>query len=1550
MSQPTYFSSLFGIAGKHFLLCAIMSISLFSGGILQGQKQEFTISPVMKANGAPYHPTSSILRDSRGLVWFGTWNGLERFDGYDIKPYRLRKINGKSYPKTTVTCLVEDTMGMIWIGTYETGLIRFDPVTEQMEVFSFDKNNKETIPNNFVTSLALGKDQKLWIGTSEGMAWLDLKSSEITRLEHIVDKKGSIHTKVIRRIFVDSKGTLWVGTSTEGLYRMIDFNEGNPIFFNYRLSNEIATFIPSEYVSSFTEDFQNQLYIGTNHGLVVIDLNRNYKAPGIKIYTDTTETEKLINPKIEWLTTDTKGRVWVGMFNGIQVFLEKGKKLTEIRQDPKDHNAFKMGSVDVLYADKQENVWVGHHESVAIISPKKRKINNFYSAPENSESPVKGRIYAYLKDSYGNEWIGTNKAGLVLKDATTGNSTVFSSSENNQSGWVSNDVLDILEDKNGKLWFGTSKGLAGFDLKAWEASRKSGQNQPIKFEIFNKDSQGQPDKTPPHHLVYRLAEDNTGKLWLATYFGLSKFDLKKKTFQNYIDSTSYGLGRVANYFYSVLVDFEGNIWFGGQNGVTIIPKGTKEYNRTTLRYQEHDFNNPFTISNNNVFDITQDNYGNIWLATGEGICKFDSFSSKADTLMYFTRFVEKFGLEETTVYGIQTDSRNWVWAGTENGLLAFNPLTGYSKLYRQDDGLIGNTVNLGMVNIQNDELTAAFYNGYSQFRVTDLKIDSTPINVVLTGFRIFNQEVPVGNADSSSNILDGFYLEKEIASTKHLNLSYRHYVLTFDFAGLNYQRPEIIQYAYKMEGFDQDWTLCGPNRSVTYTNLDPGKYTLRIKATNQDGIWNEEGISLPIIISPPWWQTTWAYLLFAGIGLGLVGGFFLIKEKRHRKRIALQQVELDREKAVTTKLREVDKMKDDFLANTSHELRTPLHGIIGLAESMIAGNQKISNDAKQNLRMIASSGKRLSYLVNDLLDFSKLKSHDIQLQLKPIDMHSMADVVIKLCQPLVKDKNLRISNDISKKLKPVFADENRIQQVLMNLMGNAIKFTAEGSINLTANEEGGMVHISVEDTGIGIPEDKLEKIFASFVQAEDSIARNFGGTGLGLTISKQLVELHGGHIKVASHQGKGSIFTFSLPVSDEIPATMDEQINSGIIGEQLEIQIGTNEEAEVISNKVESQFNILVVDDEPVNVQVLVNYLSINNYKVIQAYNGTQALNYLENGNQFHLVLLDIMMPGMSGFEVLSKLRENYSLSDLPVIILTARNQLSDMLEGFDSGANDYLTKPFSQNELMARITTQLNLVKSNEDLKEAQIKMAQEEMRTIKEMAMRKEAELRAIAAEAEARVKIEQVKLEEREIMRKKSAQDFHDEAGNKLTRISLLTEIAKSKSQDEEILSFLEKVELETKDLASGMRDFIWVLDPAKDALSDTLMRLRDFGNALFDLTEIEFESSGFDIILNQINLAFEEKRHILLIFKEAMNNTLKYAGAKKVTLNVEVNEREMCITLVDDGIGFDIQSISTGYGLENMRSRAKKINADILIDSRIGNGTKICLQMNIAHMGN
>ncbi len=403
-------------------------------------------------------------------------------------------------------------------------------------------------------------------------------------------------------------------------------------------------------------------------------------------------------------------------------------------------------------------------------------------------------------------------------------------------------------------------------------------------------------------------------------------------------------------------------------------------------------------------------------------------------------------------------------------------------------------------------------------------------------------------------------------------------------------------------------------------------------------------------------------------------------------------------------LQHLDRLKDEFLANTSHELRTPLNGIIGIADSLIDGaTGELSVPTRANLAMISSSGRRLSNLVNDLLDFSKLKHKTLELQLKPIDLRSLIEIVFALSLPLVGRKQLVLVNAIPLNLPAVKADENRLQQILHNLVGNAIKFTESGIIEISAkwldedniiNESPSFpqVEITISDTGIGIAEDKLERIFESFEQAEGSTARLYGGTGVGLAIAKKLVELHGGQIWVKSRIEEGSEFTFTLPLSSEeaekpsetLPL-LKEFITPNFNPELLKAR-------EITSQK--SSAKILIVDDEPINLQVLVNMLSLQNYTLIQAKNGIEALEILTNGFKPDLVLLDVMMPKMTGYEVTKKIRETWQATELPVLLLTAKNQLSDLVTGFESGANDYLRKPVEKDELLARIKTHLNLLR----------------------------------------------------------------------------------------------------------------------------------------------------------------------------------------------------------------------------------------------------------------
>ncbi|NMH86152.1 tetratricopeptide repeat protein [Flavivirga algicola] len=443
---------------------------------------------------------------------------------------------------------------------------------------------------------------------------------------------------------------------------------------------------------------------------------------------------------------------------------------------------------------------------------------------------------------------------------------------------------------------------------------------------------------------------------------------------------------------------------------------------------------------------------------------------------------------------------------------------------------------------------------------------------------------------------------------------------------------------------------------------------------------------------------------FRNIVIGLMVGLILMSFiffKRFKYKQRLKQEELEKrqliaeaegEKERVKELQKIDKLKDEFLANTSHELRTPLNGIIGLSESLkdgVAG--QLSPKAIDNLDMIVNSGKRLSNLVNDILDFSKLKNKDLALSLQPIDLHSAVDLVLKVSEFLVKGKDLRLINSIPKDIPLVEADENRLEQILYNLIGNAIKFTESGKVEIGAQEHDGMLSISISDTGLGIPEEKFEAIFKSFEQADGSTVRSYGGTGLGLSVTKQLVELHGGTITVKSEVKKGSKFTFTLPISKQDRKEFNKAIKGELSQSVQKIDDSSGVIQETVPKINNAHIRILVVDDMVVNRRVLENHLTMAGYDVVEASNGKEALKLIDEFI-FDLVLLDIMMPNMSGYEVCEKIREQYLTSELPVVLLTAKNRVNDLVTGFNVGANDYLTKPFSKNELLSRIKTHLNL------------------------------------------------------------------------------------------------------------------------------------------------------------------------------------------------------------------------------------------------------------------
>jgi diguanylate cyclase (GGDEF)-like protein len=442
--------------------------------------------------------------------------------------------------------------------------------------------------------------------------------------------------------------------------------------------------------------------------------------------------------------------------------------------------------------------------------------------------------------------------------------------------------------------------------------------------------------------------------------------------------------------------------------------------------------------------------------------------------------------------------------------------------------------------------------------------------------------------------------------------------------------------------------------------------------------------------------------LFFFVSSNIIGMFAVYYfEYYYRKNfIHINNIELKREKQINERLMKIDKIKDEFLSNTSHELRTPVHGIIGISESLIDGaTGKLAEETINNLQMVVSSGKRLSNLINDILDFSKLKNLEIELQNRPTDIRQLFEVVISVIKSTIKRGEVSLLNEIPDTIPLVYGDENRIQQIIYNLIGNAVKFTYTGYIKVTAIEREEFIEICVEDTGIGIPEDKFEIIFQSFEQADSSIARSYGGTGIGLSITKKLIELHTGKIWLTSEVGKGSKFYFTLPKSKNQKSEMQMENQPGLTVKPVGLELAKDEDnvdliKPLVLNEEEknnSNIRILVVDDEKINVQILTNHLSLHNYSVDTASDGIEALEKIRN-KDYDLVLLDIMMPKMSGYEVCNTLRSENSLYDLPVIMLTAKNQPQDIVVGFDIGANDYLIKPFEKSELLARVKTLVSL------------------------------------------------------------------------------------------------------------------------------------------------------------------------------------------------------------------------------------------------------------------
>ena len=1257
-------------ACKIFVLAILITLAISAKGHSQTDNLKF--EHVSLEQGLPQVTVFSIVQDHKGFMWFGTQEGLAKYDGYTFTVYGPDPLDTDSLSDYTIYSIYEDSSGTLWIGTQSGGLNKFDRDREKFIRYQHDLDDPNSLGGNFVLSIYEDRSGTLWVGTrSGGLNKFDRDTEKFIHYQHDPDDPNSISGNFVLSLYEDRSGSFWVGTIRGGLNK---FDRETGRFIHYKHDLDDPSSLSDNSVLSIYEDMSGDLWVGTSNG----GLNKfDREAEKFVSYKhDPDDPDSISDNSVRLIHEDRFGTFWIGTSNGgLNRFDREAEKFVRYSYDPDDPDSLSDNTVLSIYEDRSGILWIGTFGGgVDKFARKKEKFVHYKHDTNNPSSLSDNLVTAIYEGRDGILWIGTKSNGLDSYDRRTGQFLHYRHDPDDPASLRGNSVSSIYEDSSGTLWVGTrSGGLNKYD-------RETGQflhylHDPDDPASLNSNS------------INAIYEDRSGVFWIGGN-GLDKFDRKTGKSVHYKNDPDDPDSLSDNNIFSIYEDRSGVLWIGTSRG------GLNKFDRETGRFIhfKHNPDNPGSLSANSVVSIYEDRSGDFWVAAYSG--SLNKFNREKQE---FTHFTKRDGLPSDFVLSILGDDDDNLWLSTHKGVSKFNPRTKTFRNYDVHDGLQSNEFNTFTHHkSKSGEMFFGGINGFNSFYPEDVKDNGYLPPIVLTGFRIFDKK-----AD----------LKADISEIDKIELSYRDNYFSFEFAALDYTVPGKNQYIYMLEGFDKDWIPSGTRRYASYTNLGGGEYTFRVKGSNNDGVWNEEGLAVKIFITPPPWNTWWAYGLYGIAAVGCVLGYVNLRTKVHKNKLKAQEKELEQERTVADRLRQVDSLKDEFLANTSHELRTPLNGIIGIAESLIEGvTGRLSRETNSNLSMIALSGRRLSSLVNDILDFSNLKNRDIALQIKPVDIKAVTEVVMMLSKPLLKGKSLELKNDIGADIPLVDGDENRLQQIMHNLIGNAIKFSESGSVKVSAKKKDNMVEITVTDTGIGIPSEEFDDVFKSFEQVDASISREYGGTGLGLSITKQLVELHGGSIHVESELGVGSRFIYTLPIvsesgyhkkgESESAQGLLQQVNRiEAEGEYTAVASAIASPGEMAAN---GEFNVLVVDDEPVNLQVLINYLSLNHYSVTQAMNGAEALEAVESGEKFDLVLLDVMMPKMTGYEVSKKIREKYPQDELPIVMLTAKNQVTDLVEGFDSGANDYLTKPIAKNELLARIRTHIQLSKVSTALKES--------------------------------------------------------------------------------------------------------------------------------------------------------------------------------------------------------------------------------------------------------
>jgi signal transduction histidine kinase/ligand-binding sensor domain-containing protein/DNA-binding response OmpR family regulator len=1108
----------------------------------------------------------------------------------------------------------------------------------------------------------------LWIGTEEGgLNKFDSENRKFIHYKNNPNDPSSLSGNSIFSIYEDRNGILWIGTSTGGLSK---FNRESENFTSFKYNPADSKSISSNYVTSIFEDQAGSLWIGMKDG----GLNKlDRKAGNFEQYSKSSNISILSN-YIQLIYEDSEGIFWIGTDNsGVSVFNRKDKKFIWYQQNSNNPKSLTDNSIVSICEDRTGILWFGTwNGGVNKYSKIEKKFNTIVHNPDNPNSLSGNSIFPIHEDRFGDLWIGTDINGLNRINKKTNKFTRYFNNPADPNSISSNYISSICEDSFGNLWIGTyDNGLNRFDRTT---------NKFVNLINIPSDP-----ASISKNAISQMFLDSNGDLWIGVQGGgIEKLVKGSDIFIHYKPDPKNSKSISPQTIFAINEDHSGNLLIGSDGGgLSMLDKNKGEF-----IHFKNDPGNSFSISNNSVSVIHRDKNGTLWIGTnGGGLNKF----SQADKT--FIRFNEKNGLPNDMICGILEDDAGNLWISTYKGLSRFDPQNENFRNFGVEDGLQGNEFNnWAFCKSKNGTMYFGGTNGLSFFHPDSLKDNLVVPPIVITDFQLLHKPVQIGYDPNWERTI----LQTSIAETKQIDLKYDDNIISLEFSALDFNNPERNQYAYFLEGFDKSWTrTTAKRRFVTYTNLDPGEYTFKVKGSNNDGIWNEAGTSLKILIHPPWWATWWSYILYGFVSILIFAGStrFYLNRQRLNTQLALEQEH-------AKKLEEVDKMKSNFYANISHEFRTPLMLILGPVEKLIS---KVKDeDSQKQAGLIKGNAKRLLTLINQLLDLSRLEAGKLKLSASRGNIAQFVKGLAMEFESIAERKDISLKVLMEKEYVEAYFDKEKLEKIIANLLSNAFKFTPSGGrITVKLSETSSdQVEIIIRDSGIGIPKSELTKIFDRFYQVDGSHTREHEGTGIGLALTKELVELHKGNIFIDSVEGHWTEVKLNFPLGSEhltdaeIIATADFEMSK--VENVDEFTKEDSEAEDSLSENLIDKTIVLVVEDNP-DVREYIKDALTEHYHIEEAANGEQGLRKAEKFIP-DLIVSDIMMPKMDGYEMTRQLRQNDKTSHIPIILLTAKSDKDSKLQGLGLGADDYLIKPFDSDELLARIK---NLIETRRMLQE---------------------------------------------------------------------------------------------------------------------------------------------------------------------------------------------------------------------------------------------------------